>query len=157
MKYENDNQAKDYLYSLGFYEVITVEVQYGGNKLFTGNFEGGRYDIKINGENDIIIPPEVLTKMEKKDKEEDQKQMVFKKDWKEFRDSGLLWWINTMLHMFGWAIVVQMEDDGTISDAYPARVKFRGFGEESITNGYRNVTKFLKENIDELQKEAEEE
>ena len=39
--------------------------------------------------------------------------MVDRKTWKEFRESGLLWFINTILHMFGWAIVVDvdMEDN----------------------------------------------
>ena len=37
--------------------------------------------------------------------------------WKEFLDNGLLWWINRGLHLFGWAIVVVEEADGSISDA----------------------------------------
>lgn len=82
--------------------------------------------------------------------------MVEKKTWEEFRNSGLLWFINTTLHLFGWAIVVEVEKDGTITNAYPARVKFRGFGEESNTEGYQNVSKYLLENITELNKEAHE-
>lgn len=35
---------------------------------------------------------------------------VKEKSWEEFRDSGLLWWVNIMLHMFGWAIVYEMEN-----------------------------------------------
>lgn len=31
------------------------------------------------------------------------------KSWKEFRESGFLWWINMILHTFGWAIVVEVE------------------------------------------------
>lgn len=56
--------------------------------------------------------------------------MVTKKTWKEFRESGFLWWINMILYTFGWAIVVDIDDNGEITDAYPARVKFRGFGEK---------------------------
>ena len=52
--------------------------------------------------------------------------MVTEKSWEEFRDSGLLWFINTILHAFGWAIVVEM-DKGEIIRCYPARVKFRVF------------------------------
>lgn len=81
--------------------------------------------------------------------------MITRKTWGEFRDSGLLWFINTILHVFGWSIVVEQSDSKEIVDAYPARVKFRGFSEESTTRGYRNVSKYLKENIDEIQKEAE--
>ena len=80
--------------------------------------------------------------------------MVNKKPWQEFRESGLLWWINTILHTFGWAIVIEVEDDGSISSAYPARVKFRGFGEKDNTEGYINVSKYLKDNIGEILQEA---
>ena len=82
--------------------------------------------------------------------------MIKKKSWKEFRNSGLLWFINTILHTFGWSIVVQMDNDEVI-DVYPARVKFRGFPEESNTNGYKNISNYLKDNVDELVKEANEE
>ena len=82
--------------------------------------------------------------------------MVTKKSWKEFRESGLLWWINTILQTFGWAIIVDVKDDGSISDAYPARVKFRGFIEEHNTIGYQQVSKFLLESMPEIAKEANE-
>lgn len=52
--------------------------------------------------------------------------MVNKISWQEFRDSGMLWWINMILHTFGLAIVFDMED-GEIKEVYPARVKYRGF------------------------------
>ena len=77
-----------------------------------------------------------------------------KKTWEEFRSSGLLWFINSILHMFGWAIVIEKDNDKIT--AYPARVSFRGFPEESNTNGYRKVTQYLKDNIDDLLKEVNE-
>jgi hypothetical protein len=82
--------------------------------------------------------------------------MVEKKTWREFRKSGLLFFINQILHVFGWAIVIDFEsyekntDDGIIKEVYPARVKFRGFDEKSIDEGYKKVTHYLKENIDNL-------
>jgi len=82
--------------------------------------------------------------------------MINKKSWQEFRESGLLWWINMILHTFGWAIVIDVEDDGSVSDAYPARVKFRGFGEKYNEIGYRQVSKFLLENMSEITREANE-
>ena len=81
--------------------------------------------------------------------------MVAKKTWKEFRESGFLWWINMILHTFGWAIVVDIDDNGEITDAYPARVKFRGFGEKNNTEGYIKVSQYMKENISDLIEEAE--
>ena len=82
--------------------------------------------------------------------------MTKKKSWKEFRDSGFLWWINMILHTFGWAICLEMDEDGEITDVYPVRVKFRGFNEESNTNGYIKISKYMKENADELLEEAKE-
>ena len=81
--------------------------------------------------------------------------MINRKTWEEFRNSGLLWCINQQLHIFGWSIVVVMEDD-KILEAYPARVKFRGFDDNNNTQGYIKVSKYMKENADELLKEAEE-
>jgi hypothetical protein len=81
--------------------------------------------------------------------------MVDKKTWKEFRDSGMLWWINMILHTFGWAIVVDIEDDDKISNCYPARVKFRGFSEKNNTEGYIRVSNYLVDNMSDLKEEAE--
>lgn len=52
--------------------------------------------------------------------------MVNKKTWQEFKDTGMLWFANTILHAFGWSIVCEMEN-GEVINAYPARVAFRGF------------------------------
>lgn len=82
--------------------------------------------------------------------------MVDKKTWKAFREAGLLWWINMILHTFGWAIVVEVEDNGEISNAYPARVKFRGFDEIHSTEGYIKVSEYLKSNAEQLEIEAKE-
>lgn len=80
--------------------------------------------------------------------------MVDKRDWKEFRDSGLLWWINTMLHTFGWAIVFEFDDNKNITNVYPARVKFRGFGTSQVEEGYQKVSKYMIDNAEELYKES---
>ena len=45
--------------------------------------------------------------------------MIERKSWEEFRNAGLLWWINMILHTFGWAITVDLKD-GKIIDCYPA-------------------------------------
>ena len=81
--------------------------------------------------------------------------MVKKKTWNEFKDSGLLWWINMLLHTFGWAIVCEIDKD-EVTNVYPARVKFRGFGEESNSNGYIKVSEYMKNNADELLEESKE-
>ena len=85
--------------------------------------------------------------------EEKKPVMVIKKTWDDFRDSGLLWWTNRILHTFGWSIVVDM-DDGKVTGAYPARVKFRGFGAESEEKGFQKVSTHIKDNIDDIVEES---
>lgn len=75
---------------------------------------------------------------------------VVRKDVKEFQQSGLLAFINHILHAFGWAIVVT--SDGTM---YPARVLFRGFSEDSQTQMYQRLSHYMKENADDLIRESE--
>ena len=88
------------------------------------------------------------------EKNKENTPMIVEKSWEEFRDSGFLWWINMILHTFGWAITVKMED-GKVVDVYPARVKFRVFGEKNNTEGYIKVSQYMKENVSELLEEAE--
>lgn len=82
-------------------------------------------------------------------------EMVEKRSWEEFRATGLLWWVNRALHLFGWAIVVIVEE-GTdkVLDAYPARVQFRGFDRESEEEGFKQVSTYLEEHAGELSAEA---
>lgn len=82
--------------------------------------------------------------------------MINKKSWKEFRDSGLLWWINMILHTFGWSIIFDIEDNGTISNVYPGRVEFRGFDEKNNTEGYIKVSEYLNKMSAILLKESKE-
>lgn len=77
-----------------------------------------------------------------------------KKTWEEFRESKMLWWVNRIIHTFGWAIVVELDSDGTITDAYPARVKFRGFPEEVEEAGFAGISRHLRDNAIELEVEA---
>lgn len=60
-----------------------------------------------------------------------------------------------ILHTFGWAIVYNIDDNGN-TEVYPARVKFRGFNEQSNANGYIKVSKYMKENANDLLEEASE-
>lgn len=76
-----------------------------------------------------------------------------KKTWEEFQNTGLLWFTNTILHLFGWAIVLTKENN-KIVECYPARVKYRGFDEKSNTEGYIKVSNYLKNNINDITEEA---
>lgn len=50
--------------------------------------------------------------------------------WQAFRDAGLLWWTNRILHTFGWEIVVAHDDAGGFVGAFPQRTDNLGFTPE---------------------------
>lgn len=79
--------------------------------------------------------------------------MITRTSWDDFRKNGLLWAVNSFLHLFGYAIVLEYED-GEIVGAYPARVKFRGFSEKDNTDGYIAVSKYMASNAGELLEET---
>jgi hypothetical protein len=70
------------------------------------------------------------------DSKNPKEKMVNEKSWQEFRETGFLWWINVILHTFGWAIVYELHNEGEIR-VYPARVRYQGFDDEDTTEGYR--------------------
>ena len=78
-----------------------------------------------------------------------KKNAVERKSWKEFRESGLLWFVNRTLHLFGWSIVISIKD-GEIDEIYPAKVVFRGFSEQVEEEGFKALSKHIKENIDDI-------
>ena len=75
--------------------------------------------------------------------------------WDEFRNYGMLWFVNRILHTFGLVLVYSVED-GKITEVYPARTSFRGFPQSTDCRGYINVSKYMEENASELLKEAKE-
>lgn len=79
--------------------------------------------------------------------------MIEQKTWSDFRDTGLLLIINQILHVFGYAIVLNV-DDGKVVSAYPARVKFRGFGEKQVEKAYVDVSEYMKKESETLLDEA---
>lgn len=82
--------------------------------------------------------------------------MITKKSWEEFRENGLLFITNQFLHIFGYALVYSFDDDGKLIEVYPARCKFRGFGEKQIEEGYQKISKYMVDNAVELEKESRE-
>jgi len=82
------------------------------------------------------------------------KKMVSKKSWQQFRSTGLLLFVNQILHIFGWAICYDFDDKNKFKEVYPARVKFRGFSEKSVLKSYLKISNYLSKNIKFLLKEA---
>ena len=82
-----------------------------------------------------------------------KKKTYHKKSWDEFRRSGLMTFMNSFLHIFGWAIVLEV-DDGKVTSVYPARTVFRGFPEQSMTAAYQKVAKYMAKNHESILKDA---
>lgn len=85
------------------------------------------------------------------------KELTTEKTWEEFRDAGLLWWVNRALHLFGWSIVLSVTGTGKCLHAYPARCRWRGFDLQSEEEGFVKVTEYLEQHSAELGKEVREE
>ena len=84
-------------------------------------------------------------------------KMITKRTWKEFREDGMLFFANQYLQQFGYSLVFDIDKDtNEIKSVYPARTKFRGFSIENIEDGYKKLSKYLKNNIKDLCKEMEE-
>ncbi len=80
------------------------------------------------------------------------------KQWLEFQDRGLLFAVNTFLHMFGYAIYFEYEMDSegnrVFTNVRPGRCRFRGFGEQSIDSGFKRLHTYLKDNIEQSKSET---
>jgi homospermidine synthase len=70
--------------------------------------------------------------------------------WKEFRSSGLLWWVNRSLHLFGWAIAYTIDEKDNIISVLPMRVLYRGFSRADEEEGFTVLTKYMKESSGSL-------
>ena len=86
---------------------------------------------------------------------------VERKTWDEFRKTGLFMFVNTILHAFGWAFVVEVdydkdkkEETGPVKACYPARVKFRGFSHEDQDEMHKRIGVYLEENAGDLKKDT---
>ena len=67
----------------------------------------------------------------------------YEESWDKLREHGLFRFINMFLHIFGWAIQMEMDDDGKIERVYPIRCKYDGFseGDEKMM---RKIGTFMK-------------
>jgi len=95
--------------------------------------------------------------MKKKNETEvsQERPMVERRTVKEFRETGLLVLVNQFLHIFGWALVVEVDDNGKVIDFFPAYCKFRGFSNETTMRAYQRVTKHIADRLPSLLKDIE--
>lgn len=72
---------------------------------------------------------------------------VERRTFTEFRATGLLLFINSILHAFGWAFVIEVDKEtDEVTKCYPARVKFRGFDEKSVSEEHEKLARYLADN-----------
>lgn len=70
--------------------------------------------------------------------------------WEEFRKTGLMVFVNSFLHIFGWAIFTVYRGSGEFVGAWPERTTYRGFHERVMTRSYRRLTDYMVENAKNL-------
>lgn len=83
-----------------------------------------------------------------------KKQMVEERSWEEFRDNKMIWFVNSILNVFGWGLAVKMDDADNIEDVVPVRTHYRGYGTLANDDGYLGLTKYMKNHADELLADA---
>lgn len=59
--------------------------------------------------------------------------------WDEFRASGLLWYVNRILHTEGVSIIVNADDDGKIISVAPEETDWLGFSPEVDTARFEQL------------------
>jgi hypothetical protein len=69
---------------------------------------------------------------------------INRRSWEEFRASGLLWWVNRIIHTFGWAICLEVDEEDKVLGTYPAVVTFRGFTEEDEQEGFEAMKRLVR-------------
>lgn len=72
-----------------------------------------------------------------------------RKTWKDFQKTGLFLVVNQTLHLFGWSIIIETDEEG-ILDVYPARVDYMGFENEAVQKAYKKVRNYMRANIESL-------
>lgn len=76
--------------------------------------------------------------------------MMEEQTWESFVDAKLFWWVNRSLHIFGWALVREVDENGKITRVYPAHCRFRGFSQDVEERGFEGLTKHIAENTQRL-------
>jgi hypothetical protein len=77
--------------------------------------------------------------------------------WDDFCAAQLLWYVNRLIHLFGWAIVTDVDAAGKVTCVFPARTSFRGFSEEVETKDFIGLTQHLAAESQTLLKDVSDE
>lgn len=80
---------------------------------------------------------------------------ITEKTWDEFRESGMMWWINRAIHLFGWAICAECDEAGNVLRVYPAHTRYRGFPTEDEVDGFKKLTAHVHARSAELNRDCQ--
>jgi len=78
----------------------------------------------------------------------------FNEKWKAFQKSGLLQFVNSILHVFGYAITIFKNADNKILGVLPRRCSYRGFSDKDTTQMYFRLHKYTQENAPSIMNDA---
>jgi hypothetical protein len=103
--------------------------------------------------------PPIATDMGKQKQEgsgplpDNGKNPIVEKTWDEFHNTGLLFLVNSVLHVFGWAIAIARNDQGEAVKIFPARTVFRGFSDNVVTQSHIKLADYIKSNGAEIRED----
>jgi hypothetical protein len=75
--------------------------------------------------------------------------------WAEFRSTGLLWWVNRGLQLFGWMLVFVEDGSGKLTRVYPARTSLRGFSAAEEAFGFKRLSTYVNTEAERLVVDAD--
>lgn len=68
-----------------------------------------------------------------------------RESWIYFKHTGLLHFVNLFLHIFGWCIVIEIDEyTKEVTDVYPARCNFNGFTKKDEAS-FKKLRKFMND------------
>jgi len=85
-----------------------------------------------------------------------QENPLVRVDARVFINTGLLWFVNRILHTFGYAIAYDEDEaTGAVEGFYICRTNFRGYEPEIEDEGYERVARYLRDHATSLYIEGE--
>jgi hypothetical protein len=92
----------------------------------------------------------------KKDMSKKEKPSMRRVSWEFMEESGILWYINTMIAVYGVYIAIKRDKNGKRPIAIPCRTSFRGFEDRINDEQIVKLSRYLATCASELLEEAEE-
>lgn len=75
--------------------------------------------------------------------------------WEQLRATGAVLVVNQVLHGYGLALAFDVDDDATVTAAYPVRCRYRGFAWEEQAEEYTKLARYLAAHTGDLVEDVE--